>query len=54
MTKLSRRTFIATAAAAGAARFVPAVATRAPVKRVVTLVYDKALGAMRLVDRAVP
>ena len=54
MPKLSRRGFIAAAAAAGTLRVLPGVATNPATRRVVTLVYDKALGAMRLIERAVP
>jgi len=54
MMKLSRRRFLAVTAAAGAAKAVPAGLARlplAPAKRVLELVYDKALGAMRAIDR---
>lgn len=54
MTNLTRRTFIATTIAAGAVRVAPTLATRPAARRVVTLVYDKSLGMMRLIDRAVP
>ena len=50
---MNRRHFLATTAAAATIRAVPMIA-RAPAKRIVTLVYDKALGAMRLIDKAVP
>ncbi|MEL7099965.1 MAG: Tat pathway signal protein [Pseudomonadota bacterium] len=48
--KLTRRTFLATSAAAAGARLVPAFRGR----RVLTLVYDKSIGAMRAIDRLVP
>lgn len=50
--KLTRRTFLATAtaAAAGGARLVPVLRRR----RILTLVYDKSVGAMRAIDRLVP
>ena len=54
MAKLTRRHFIAATAAAGTIRVLPQIATNHATRRVVTLVYDKALGAMRLIDRAVP
>ena len=54
MTNLSRRTFMVTAVAAGTIRALPQIGTNPAARRVVTLVYDKALGAMRLIDRAVP
>lgn len=54
MPRLSRRGFLAVTAAAGAARALPPVAARVGGRRVLTLVYDKALGMMRAVDRLVP
>ena len=58
MTKLTRRGFMAATAAAGAVRFVPAgvgaVANASRGRWVVKLVYDKALGMMRAVERFVP
>ena len=53
MPKLTRRGFIASAAAAASMRSLPGVATQPAAKRVLTLVYDKALGMMRAVDRVV-
>lgn len=50
---MNRRQFLATTVAAAGLRAVPMIA-RAPAKRVVTVVYDKALGAMRLIDKAIP
>ncbi|MEL7212983.1 MAG: Tat pathway signal protein [Pseudomonadota bacterium] len=50
---MNRRQFLATTAAAATIRAVPTL-TRGSARRVVTLVYDKALGAMRLIDKAVP
>ncbi|MDJ0820766.1 MAG: Tat pathway signal protein [Paracoccaceae bacterium] len=52
MPNLSRRGFLAATLAAGSLRGVPRIALRE--KRVLTLVYDKALGAMRAIDRVVP
>lgn len=54
MAKLTRRSFIATTIAAGAVRVVPTIAVKPAARRVVTLVYDKSLRMMRLIDRAVP
>lgn len=54
---LTRRRFLAVTAAVGAAKAVPMGLARlplAPAKRVLELVYDRALGAMRAVDRLVP
>ncbi|WP_123791228.1 Tat pathway signal protein [Pacificibacter maritimus] len=56
MTQLNRRTFLMTAAAATTARAVPPVAglmKSPPAKRILTLVYDKSIGAMRAIDRLV-
>ena len=50
--KLSRRGFLVSAGAAVAVRNVPLVG-RAGGRRVLTLVYDKALGMMRAVERVV-
>lgn len=58
MPKLTRRGFIAATCAAGATRALPTLTTRlAPHlggKRILTLVYDKSIGAMRAVERLVP
>ncbi|MBD3662801.1 Tat pathway signal protein [Sulfitobacter aestuariivivens] len=54
MPKFTRRGFIAATAAAGTLRIAPSMATKPPVRRVLTLVYDKSLGMMRAVDRLVP
>ncbi len=53
MPNLNRRAFLAVTASGVAARGLPKLATRPGGKRVLTLVYDKALGAMRAVDRVV-
>lgn len=53
MTELSRRGFIGTVAAAGAVRGLPRIAAQPQVRRILTLVYDKALGGMRAVERVV-
>jgi hypothetical protein len=52
--KLTRRGFIASAAAAGAVRAVPTLVAKVPQRRILTLVYDKSLGMMRAVERVVP
>lgn len=49
---LNRRDFLVSAAAAVTVRAVPSVAARS--KRILTLVYDKAAGGMRAVERIVP
>lgn len=54
MAKLTRRMFLATTLAAGAARSIPVIAPRLAQRRVLTLVYDKSIGAMRAIDRIVP
>lgn len=54
MAKLTRRGFIGTAAAAGALRGVGVTVTKPPMRRILTLVYDKGLGMMRAVERLVP
>ncbi|RYG89685.1 Tat pathway signal protein [Loktanella sp. IMCC34160] len=54
MTKLTRRGFILTAAAAAGARALPQIAARTGGRRILTLVFDKGLGMMRAVDRVVP
>lgn len=53
MTKLTRRGFLGTAAAAAGVRMAPAFRT-AQGRRILTLVYDKSLGMMRAVERIVP
>lgn len=52
--KLTRRGFIGTTLAAGAARSLPSLATKTGGRRILTLVYDKSLGMMRAVERLVP
>lgn len=51
---MNRRLFILSTAAAASVPGIPQLATKPPLKRVVTLVYDKALGAMRAIDKIVP
>jgi hypothetical protein len=54
LMKLSRRRFLASSGAALAVRAVPQVAAKTGGRRILTLVYDKALGMMRAVERVVP
>lgn len=55
MVKLSRRGFIAATLAAGTVRSLPQIAAKSGGgRRILTLVYDKALGAMRAVEKLVP
>ena len=58
MPKMNRRTFLASAAAAGATTRLPNIAVQAAktpaMRRVLTLVYDKSLGMMRAVERLIP
>lgn len=55
MSKLSRRGFIAATLAAGSLRTIPQIAAKSGGgRRILTLVYDKAAGAMRAVERLVP
>ncbi|MBT8418098.1 MAG: Tat pathway signal protein [Silicimonas sp.] len=54
MTNLSKRTFLAAAASAGVAKSLPRIAAKPAGRRVLTLVYDRALGMMRAIDRLVP
>lgn len=51
--QLNRRTLLASAVAAGAVRTVPML-SKPPARRILTLVYDKSVGAMRAIDRVVP
>ena len=55
MAKMTRRGFLATAAAATTVRALPVTLARAGGgRRILTLVYDKGLGMMRAVERVVP
>lgn len=51
--KLNRRGFLAGTAAAATVRALPKIAAQPAGKRVLTLVYDKALGMMRAVDKII-
>jgi hypothetical protein len=52
--KLSRRTVLATASAAGVARFLPKLVTTTGGRRILTVYFDKAAGAMRAVEKFIP
>jgi len=52
--KISRRTLLASATAAGAARFLPKIAASTGGRRVLTVYFDKAVGAMRAIDKFIP
>jgi hypothetical protein len=58
MPKMNRRIFLASAVAAGATRGLPQIASKVasapPMRRVLTLIYDKSLGMMRAVEKLVP
>lgn len=57
MTSLNRRSFLTTMAAATTMRALPPVAMKLksrPTKRILEVVYDKSIGAMRAIDRVVP
>lgn len=51
MPNLNRRAFLAVTASGVAARGLPKLAANAGGKRILTLVYDKSIGAMRAIDR---
>jgi hypothetical protein len=51
---ISRRGFLVSSGAAVAVRAVPQIASKTSGRRILTLVYDKALGMMRAVERVVP
>ena len=51
--ELNRRGFLAATGAAAMVRVIPNVAKPGG-RRILTLVYDKALGMMRAVERIVP
>lgn len=52
--KMTRRSVLVTAGAAAGARFVPKIASSGGGRRILTLYYDKALGAMRAIEKIVP
>lgn len=51
--ELSRRGFLAATGAAAVVRIAPTI-SKPGGRRILTLVYDKALGMMRAVERVVP
>jgi hypothetical protein len=51
--KISRRGFLVSSGAALSVRGIPQMAARSGGRRILTLVYDKTLGAMRAVERVV-
>lgn len=53
MSNLTRRGFIATAAAAASVRNLPKVVATKKGRVILTLVYDKSMGMMRAVERMV-
>ena len=52
--EMTRRGFLVTAAAGASAKLLPQIAATVGGKRVLTLVWDKSIGAMRAIDRLVP
>jgi hypothetical protein len=54
MIKLTRRGFLIATGATGIARLTPNMVAKPAGRRILTLVYDKALGMMRAVERLVP
>ncbi len=51
---LTRRGFLATAVAGVSVKLLPQIAARVGGKRVLTLMWDRSIGAMRAIDRLVP
>lgn len=54
MPQLSRRGFLAATGAALSVRALPQMAVQTSGRRVLTLVYDKSIGAMRAIDKLIP
>jgi hypothetical protein len=52
--KISRRALLATATAAGATKFLPKIASSGSGRRILTLYFDKAAGALRAIEKLVP
>lgn len=50
---MKRRTFLAAGSSVAALKLLPKLTKTAPGKRVLTLVYDRSIGAMRAIDRVV-
>jgi hypothetical protein len=53
-TKITRRSILATGAAAAGLRFVPKVAISPAGRKVLTVYFDKAAGAMRAIEKVIP
>jgi|GEM_PF-201722 len=51
--KITRRGLLATVSAATALKFLPNVAKSPPARRILTVYYDKAIGAMRAIEKVV-
>ncbi|PIB23506.1 Tat pathway signal protein [Amylibacter kogurei] len=52
--KMTRRSVLATGGAAVGARFLPKIATSTGGRRILTVYFDKTIGAMRAIERLVP
>jgi hypothetical protein len=52
--KITRRSILATGTAAVGLRFIPKVAVSPAGRRVLTVYFDKAVGAMRAIDKVIP
>ena len=52
--KISRRSILATGAAAAGIRFMPKIAVSPAGRRILTVYFDKAAGAMRAIDKVIP
>lgn len=52
--KMTRRSILATGAAAASVRLIPKVALSPGGRRILTVYFDKAVGAMRAIERIVP
>ena len=53
MVNLNRRGFLVAAASASVIKGIPKIAQAPAGRRILTLVYDKSIGAMRAIDRVV-
>ncbi|MEP1650306.1 MAG: Tat pathway signal protein [Paracoccaceae bacterium] len=53
MANLNRRGFLIAAASASVVKGMPRIASAPSGRRILTLVYDKSIGAMRAIDRVV-
>ena len=53
-TKITRRSILATGAAAAGMRFVPKVAVSPAGRKILTVYFDKAAGAMRAIEKVIP